>query len=142
MNHERLKVAIDIIRSIPDDRFSLRLWQTNVDQTNGHTTKDWECSCGTIACAGGWLALHPDMRSQGLYPGRSGEPRIGGFSGYDALAEFFEIGYQEARALFCPRLPYERKLPHLNPLSDKELWLYRMELFNSNPDRFVAFYLD
>jgi hypothetical protein len=149
MNHERLKLAIDIIRDIPANQLRLSLWQAPIvgeDDVHRVATRLEQTHCGTIACAGGWLALHPQMGKLGLSAGSYyGEPVVrdeksrGLVSCYYALAQFFDIRLGEAQALFYPRSAQEMTngSPE-NAMTDKELWLHRMELFTADREKFHA----
>lgn len=44
-------------------------------------------SCQTRACFGGWVAVHPFFREQGVYAGESGEPLMYGVVAPSRVAE-------------------------------------------------------
>jgi hypothetical protein len=125
MNVERLKLAIRIIERIPDSRVALSYWQQGADEGDlAVQTMDAADHCGTIACAGGWLALAPEMQERGLRPSVIlGAPTLGSLRSYAALASFFDIGHTEADQLFGPRAAHE-SFPD-SPASDREVWLSR-----------------
>jgi hypothetical protein len=93
-NFELLKDAYEIVDGIPAENFNLNQWRK----------KDRGMSCGTIACAAGWLSLHPKFQALGL------GYRDFGIEGYQvtfgdeyhfaALAELFNIGNTQAHVLF------------------------------------------
>lgn len=60
----RLREAHAIIDGIPDVQFDLHDFSKNDKKVNPH-------KCGTIACAGGWLAAHPYFKKFGLFFRRS-----------------------------------------------------------------------
>lgn len=128
-NFELLKDAYEIISGIPDDNLALNRWRT----------KDQGSSCGTIACAAGWLTLHPKFQALGLgvkhtewdsgmgpWPSFQGKDRI------DALAKLFRLDFDDAYGLFCERW----KTPTLalglpENGSDKQVFLARVRKFLS-----------
>lgn len=130
MNIERLKQAIKIIEAIPDEKLNLRVWK-NANESIGYVDS-MEKSCGTIACAAGWLAMHPEMQAQGWWSGLCGQPvyqrEKQTFFGFDALQMFFELRDSEAYGLFKPRYLIERSGDRA-ALSDKEIWLMRANRF-------------
>lgn len=121
-----LRDAYAIIDGIPEDRFNLDLWRTK-----GKSPRE----CGTIACAAGWLAMHPEMRKKGLLNGEGGKPIFLDDlaierTEFHALAKFFCMTYEQAAGLFCARWcgsPYDPQ--SLRGYSDKELWKYRVRKF-------------
>ena len=121
-----LRDAYAIIDGIPRQRFNLDHWRRS-----GKSPQD----CGTIACAAGWLAMHPMMRKKGLRSGGYGQPVFRGDLGidrneYDALSKFFSITYDQAKSLFCTRwMTSAYNPPSLRGYSDKELWKYRVRKF-------------
>jgi hypothetical protein len=133
MHHERMKFAIEIIRSVPDHQVDLAGWQ----MSRAVILKPEGKTCNTICCAAGWIALDPEMQAQGMSVSSfSGGPRFKMGFGYDALAEFFEIPVNDATVLFSPRLAREFK--QHESLSDRELWLLRMEQYTANPMQFMV----
>lgn len=118
MKTELLKDAVAIIRGIPADRLDLNDWQQHNDDA---AILVEQISCGTIACAAGWLALHPDMRARGMGISYiSGAPLFEGKVGYPALAHFFGINEDEAQILFGPRDQASSRRK-----SDREVWVER-----------------
>lgn len=125
MNVELLKDAIEIIGGIPDNQFDLDMWQQN-----GFAKNAEEITCNTIACAGGWLALHPKFQALGLKPGLGGIPLYvrgdGWFNilfGMYGLSRFFDIPYEDAEELFEDRTEKEdKKYPNE---SDRQIWIRR-----------------
>jgi hypothetical protein len=129
MNVELFKDAIAIIAGIPYKQVSLRNWQKDMHPFRSRTVhQTHRIDCGTVCCAAGWLALHPDMRKLGLRNGALGEPvlkrkgHLYDLEDYDALAELFGIDYKEAMALFGPGIS-EQERP--NNENDKVVWLNR-----------------
>lgn len=122
MNRERLEQAYAIIDGIPDEAFNLNSWT----QEEGESL-----ACGTICCAAGWLARHPDNIAAGFKMKRSkmfgngATPSFSGTFGYEAVGKFFGLSSSQAFSLFGTRyLP-----PHKAELSDKQLWLLRIRNF-------------
>lgn len=125
MKVELFKDAIAIIDGIPESRIQL-----NSFQSSGRIAHESsEIRCGTLACAAGWLALHPGMRALGLHTVFLGFPAYRTYEpGYESLAGFFEITEREANLVFGPRLQPKmsrREIEAMIHLSDKELWLGR-----------------
>jgi hypothetical protein len=93
-NFELLKDAYEIVDGIPAENFDLNAWRT----------KDCGASCGTIACAAGWLSLHPKFQALGLgYENRGVEGyqvTFGTDYHFPALASLFNISYSQAQGLF------------------------------------------
>lgn len=121
-----LRDAYAIIDGIPKERFELSQWRQGGRSPNG---------CGTIACAAGWLAMHPEMQDRGLLPGTAGMPEFRNEHGhvsyrYDALALLFGISKIEATAIFSTRFTGGRFDPSgPEQLCDKELWKARVRNF-------------
>lgn len=128
MNIERLKQAIAIIEAIPDEKVNLRTWQRQKNIYDATVTKMEDVSCGTLACAAGWLVLHPDMQAQGLKVGLSGNPVYNNgrrqLINFYALATFFDIRDVEADSLFQSRNSSEMRGGN-EDLTDKQIWLQR-----------------
>jgi hypothetical protein len=135
-----MKLAIEIIRGVSAAQLSLRFWQGHNSATETHVSEPERVTCGTIACAAGWLALSPAIRKEGLAVGLHGNPQFSGHVGFLALARFFEISYHEARVLFNPR--YSMEAIHFGTQVDKEIWLRRIEMFTSSPEKFKEYYID
>lgn len=124
-SYARLRDAYAIIDGIPEERIDLSSWLANGDSAH---------DCNTLACAAGWLAMHPAMNKKGLKRAPKGMPRIwtkvGFVYGYHALAEFFGVTSEDAFEIFRPR----RHRSNLDPenrenFSDKELWKFRVQTF-------------
>lgn len=131
MNVTRFKRAIEIIESLPDAQLNLKVWQKSIGFK--YIISADQATCGTIACAAGWLALNPEMHAQGLSCGHSGQPlyRDGEgnyFSQFDALRIFFGIGERDADSLFEERTIYEMTGDRMQ-YTDKEIWLNRARSF-------------
>jgi hypothetical protein len=97
MNIDRFKRAIEIIEEKPDSQVMLKVWQqSNSVSHYSYISSKQEATCGTIACAAGWLALDPEMQAQGLKSGYGGQPEfhfrgeICGVS-FRALGLFFDV---------------------------------------------------
>lgn len=137
MNFERMQQAVAIIRDIPDDQLSLLYWQHEPPGENETFARNiGQTNCGTIACAAGWLALHPAMQEQGLYADGDGEPMFQSpiidrnwpkKYGFFALSIFFDITKDEASELFGQRSDADGNDDEEPELSDKQVWLMRAE---------------
>lgn len=123
MNIELLREAYAIIDGIPDNRFNLRDFAKNVDAKPISPSR-----CGTVACAAGWLAMHPTFKAMGLGLSADGELKYPGFScaawSY-ILGKIFDCGYDEALHLFRPRTYAELD----SPKTDKQVWQARVRKY-------------
>lgn len=114
MNRERVQMAIDALEELaaiePKQRpvnFSLSLW---FSKREGLTQGKPNPSCGTVACAMGYLASLPKFNELGLEllfdtsNKLDGEPFLvgRGVTGFAAAAEFFGIQDVTAVYLFSP----------------------------------------
>ncbi len=63
MNIKNIKFAIRALEEVPKDgAFDMGRW----GEHRGAHSPEEKNYCGTTACAGGWIALHPDAPSHGL----------------------------------------------------------------------------
>ena len=119
-NFELLKDAYEIIDGIPARNIRLSEWRE----------KDRGASCGTIACAAGWLSLHPKFQALGLGSGHDygfgAEPVFDGRGGVSGMAALFNIRLAEAFDLFSDR---NHRLSYPSRISDKKLFLSRVRNF-------------
>jgi hypothetical protein len=129
-NFALLRDAYAIIDGIPDAAFDL-------DEVVADLGR--RLDCGTIACAAGWLSLHPTFakRLRPRYVPHSGKGGHftwkvpGGYRGETnhygaAMAHLFNLSDTVARELFYARHPDEPV--SLYP-TDKALWQYRVRTF-------------
>ena len=133
MNVTRLKQAIAIIEAVPDEQLNLKTWQRSYNGVD-YISANAQATCGTIACAAGWLALHPEMHAQRLSAGNGGLPVYQNEDGlystqFRALARFFDLSVYEANRLFEPRTGFECSDPSQSLYTDKEIWLKRANRF-------------
>jgi len=128
--YEVLRMAAAIVDGIPEERFTFNLssWSAFVDGSR----------CGTLHCAGGWLAVHPAMNALGLFSVVDGVPRLMRServvtAGFEALAEVLGIDIHDAQALFVARFssPYDTFIFEASRcyVSDKELFRRRVQRF-------------
>ena len=133
MHRQLFEDAYAIIDGVPDPRIYLNSWQKLPAGRHLYVRGAEEITCNTIACAAGWLTLHPAMQALGLRAGVAGEPTFEDSEGierwdYDALAHFFGLEYSQAEKLFCPRECSRTPLISKEvaaKLTDRELWLAR-----------------
>ncbi len=127
-NFELLKDAYAIIDGIPDAAINL----ARIVSKGGRKP-----SCGTIACAAGWLGFHPKMRAAGLKTQHNrldnyyqmtyrGEHDAGAY--VYAMSEAFGLGRRDASELFNGRQSSEKE-GDFAKLSDKQIWLRRVREF-------------
>lgn len=118
-NFELLKDAYAIIDGIPEHLINL----SYIVSEKGESP-----ACGTICCAAGWLAHHPQFQALGLSCSPDGGMLLlHGSSNYlgvyaDQLAEVFGISYTDAADLFdsADRFEIAKHGTH------KQIWLNRM----------------
>lgn len=136
-NIERLVRAYQIIGGIPEDRFDL----TAVYSHPTPRDKDGRgtLGCNTIACAMGWLALHPEFQQLGLAPGMRGGIKLDGFelggfaaSNYALVAShLFDLpgGMRDGVDLFgtVGHSVFDGRL--FGRITDKERFLARMRIY-------------
>ncbi len=131
MNRERLLRAYEIIDGIPDSKFNLNDF---VIQTGKGSLK-----CGTIACAAGWISLHPEfspllnpeqhMTNTGMAKWSRQQfnivDRLGVLrktsSYFNAMAYLFNLSDLESLHLFGMPADYEIGSNH------KEMWQNRVK---------------
>lgn len=110
---ELLKDAYEIIDGIPAKRVFLNSWQNPLGglqhltqwgpETTSYKKTAAQIDCGTLACAAGWLCLHPKFQALGLMVNRDGDPALASNPnsyGYAALARVFHITHTQAATLF------------------------------------------
>jgi hypothetical protein len=106
---ERLTYAYQVLAGIPEGRFAgdLREWISTAthDAKTGRELVD----CGTLACAGGWLQLHPTFRRA---MERNTDTALG-------------VNYRTADKLFSVRT-FQEHTGELEDVSDKGIVLYRI----------------
>ncbi|MEB0029156.1 hypothetical protein QN372_00185 [Undibacterium sp. RTI2.1] len=128
-NFELLKDAYAIISGIPESQIDL-----------GSITKNdcTEASCSTIACAAGYLAMHPQFNALGLSIGGKGElvykNRIN-WNYIDPLSSIFGLTEKDATNLFSHVDGSRYDAEILDASSDKALWLKRVEAFLKENDQ-------
>ncbi|RQT26117.1 hypothetical protein [Burkholderia contaminans] len=118
-NFELLKDAYEIIAGIPSANMNLNTWRT----------RDEGATCGTIACAAGWLTLHPKFQDLGLkvsnessHPNHLSRPVFNGKENMAALADLFRIDWDDAFQLFREKTVSERG-------THKQIFLRRLREF-------------
>ena len=126
-SYPRLRQAYAIIDGIPDERFNLSQIANSDDPNH----------CGTIACAAGWLAMHPGFETLKLTPVCSnffyaeGE---GGGNWWGEMANIFGISETCADLLFQCRRHHEYEPKGAKGMTDKQLWQARVhEFLDSHP---------
>ncbi|MCY1299881.1 hypothetical protein D9M69_493940 [compost metagenome] len=129
-NFERLREAYAIIDGIPDKAFDL---------DDVITKSDGDLQCGTIACAAGWLMIHPKFAAEletelkvDSDPWYSQMRSAKHADFYDAMQHLFNMNLAEVRSIFSSRTPSELGVPHAKRLSHKKLWQARVRKFLVN----------
>lgn len=120
-NYELLKDAYSIIDGIPADLINLDKIYTNLGERP---------DCGTIACAAGFLALHPQFQALGLMPYMEDGIQFEGAFGWYAkvMAELFSLSCVDAIQIFSPRGSSTYDVG-MSALPHKELFLHRVTQF-------------
>lgn len=137
MNVERFKRAIEIIEATPEKQIELEVWQRAYSSGKcDYINHVEQATCGTIACAAGWLVLDPEMRRQGLVGAYGGEPhytdgKTFSYYSFSALNHFFGLSGYDADVLFGARTTYELTGDRAI-LCDKQIWLHRAKTFLSS----------
>lgn len=126
-NFELLREAFAIIDGIPQEAFNLCAWTSK---------KGESLSCGTIACAGGWIARHPTFTRLGVSIDAGGDVVLdnGCSAGTYALAEVFSLNiYKDEELIFASRgyhvggyKDYDLTDSRRRLLTDKQLWQRRV----------------
>jgi hypothetical protein len=131
MNFELFDKAVDFIASREDRQLNLGNWQAFAPNI---TPSSAAVHCGTIACAGGWIALNPEFEALGVSAGSFGAPHFGGLASYEALAKLFDISEYNARKLFYFRtfddVDVFGEVAYEN-MTDRQLWLSRARLMRA-----------
>ncbi|CAG9229289.1 hypothetical protein [Burkholderia vietnamiensis] len=133
-NFELLRDAFAIIDGIPEHVFDLEAWTVQGGS---------RLSCGTIACAGGWLARHPKFVDLGLDINNDGDVCLRtneGESSFGALSKVFSLYGEEEDIFMTRRRGYrdgELSLDMLAKMTDKQLWKRRvLRLFQEYSEPF------
>jgi hypothetical protein len=131
MNFELFDKAVAFIASRADAQLNLKDWQCATLFIGADVAKSSsETTCGTIACAGGWLGLNPEFEYLGMSVGTSGTPTFGSHSGYHALSAFLGLPYGGTYRLFSIRSETDRLLfgAQESLMTDRQLWLSRARI--------------
>jgi len=134
-NFDLLRDAFAIIDGIPEASFRLDFWTSKQGKS---------LSCGTIACAGGWIARHPKFKAMGLAIDCCGDVVTEEAAGAYALARIFDLNIaKDEETLFSSRgstfggYKDHELWPDLGALSDKQLWKRRvLRLFQDHNEPF------
>jgi hypothetical protein len=145
-----LKDAYAIIDGIPDGVFDLHQIARQNAQLHH---KNLNLYCGTIACAAGWLALHPTFAAsvrtvktnyrgrirEIVWHDRQGNEFIsyGNHDWAQGMAELFSLALRDTYTLFGARLNVtarydEAILAENERITDKQLWQARVRKFIAN----------
>lgn len=127
-NYEKLRDAYAIIDGIPSENFNL---DSVLEKYNKNHLR-----CKTIACAAGWLSIHPTFAAE-LKPAYE-KPfvkwtlRSGTSTQWYvlAMAQLFDISHADAVKLFQPATYFEEREFGRN--NHKEIWKHRVRTFLAN----------
>ncbi|ADI96453.1 putative NUDIX hydrolase [Acinetobacter phage Ac42] len=106
MNVERLKMMIDLLETLSDDKFNI---------------EDWSQDCGTVRCAVGWATVDPKFNILGLRSTNTGTPVFENrLYGPEAVRAFFELTREQSVDIFFTKgyLHLERK-PMIKDIIEK-----------------------
>lgn len=135
MNVELFDKAVEFIASRNDTQLDLSNWQHLSHSGDNPINSSEDVTCGTIACAGGWLALNKEFNELGLYPSTSiGMPCFESNRGYYALAKLFDISYTDSQTLFFFRTYQDDDLfghHYAELMTDRQLWLSRARIIRA-----------
>ncbi|NTX18022.1 hypothetical protein [Burkholderia cepacia] len=133
-NFELLRDAFAILDGIPEHVFNLDAWTVQQGES---------LSCGTIACAGGWLARHPKFAELGLGISRGGDVCLrtdANESSFGALSKIFSLRGDEDEIFMPSGAGYsDRELSFevRQAMTDKQLWKRRvLRLFQEYDEPF------
>jgi hypothetical protein len=127
VNFELLKEAYAIIDGIPKRRFDLDRLAVPKRPGKHSDEQPLRAECGSVACAMGWLAMHPLFRAMGLWVSRRGVLYLNSVEvDYDyAAARVFNLDRRDAANLFCQATVFEEE-----EFGDhKSIWQTRVRLF-------------
>ncbi|GAC1605787.1 MAG: hypothetical protein NVS3B3_04320 [Aquirhabdus sp.] len=122
-NFELLKDAYAIIDGIPEKQFDL---ETFVKKGSNKPT------CCTIACALGYLAMHPQFNALGLTISEDAVLMLNGrlsFFYEDVASMIFNISSNDARNLFIFAGGSALEPKDIHNVSDKQNWKLRVKAF-------------
>lgn len=114
MNIERLTKLAELLDKVAAERkpFNLSVWVRSPAELVGMDLEDTATAsglameevasheCGTVACAIGHACLDPWFNEQGLTVDLDGQPKFENNQSWDAVAAFFEIGWELSIFLF------------------------------------------
>lgn len=131
-----LRDAYAIIDGIPEANINLGMWIRHYERSIPTPT------CDTLACAAGWLMLHPQFQALGFKPEFTDYrviqpelcvPSCGRRSrGFQALADLFGMTGPDAQHIFGRRIdksPYDPPIDMKEQMTGKQLWQYRVRKF-------------
>jgi hypothetical protein len=125
VNFELLKEAYAIIDGIPKRRFNLNRLAVpkQIDGNHHRAGQPLRAECGSIACAIGWLAMHPTFNAMGLWINQRGVLFLGTEAvKYDWAARYiFGLDRYDAVEIFT-NAEYERG-------DHKSIWQARVRSF-------------
>ncbi|MFW6855295.1 hypothetical protein ACODYM_28810 [Burkholderia gladioli] len=118
-NFELLRDAFEIIDGIPSRALKLSNWRTKGEMPE----------CGTIACAAGWLAMHPKFNALGFTADEhTGAPWFKGHSCFYAAQLLLGLDGESDRIFSSRHHGYkDHELGQsIRKLSEKQLWKRRV----------------
>lgn len=111
MNIERLLYLADFLETAREaqERFNFSVWGDVIDPARRlgelrnllDKSANLLTDCGTVGCAIGFACSIPSFIEEGFYF-CNGVPFFDDYRGFPAVANFFEIAYDEAMCLFDP----------------------------------------
>lgn len=123
-----LREMAAVIDGIPPERFNL-----NVIATAGSPNDPVAASgCGTIACALGWIALHPAARARGVRAKGSHHLQLHGKLAplHEVATHLFGLGYEDGKGLFrSAGGSLIGKFPNPNGAEHKDIFRKRVTAF-------------
>lgn len=93
---ENLLQAQAMMEDLPNSALVAGLYCWRAEKRSGFEQYDEDIDdeqllhrCGSAACFGGWVAVHPYFRKLGVRPGKQGEPKMEGRLVWDVARDLF-----------------------------------------------------
>lgn len=101
-NRANVERALAVMHRVEEEKraFNMEDWQVMGWAEPAVEQESTLANCGTAACFAGWVAVSPEFQEMGgSVDPLSGKPRMGGRSGWEAIALWLGISDTEAREL-------------------------------------------